>query len=93
MLVSIQRNKVSYDKNNKTFTVSGKDVRFAYSYTLVNNETDNKKDFSFKESTGSEWDPNTIWVYESEDGFILNVKNDDVTPEHAEKYLQAKLRN
>ena len=49
--------------------------------------------FDFKESTGSEWDPATIWVYESKEGYKFLLLNDDVTQENIDSYLTAKLRN
>ena len=87
--ISIQKNKVTY--YNGTFTVSGKNVKFATKYSLLNEDTGKSVVFELVESTGSEWDPYTMWVYESED-FQLFVLNDDVTPQHAENYLNHKLK-
>ena len=83
--------KVKYNKENKTFIVSGKLVKFDTSYELFNSETNQAVKFELSHSTGSEWDPKTIWVYKSTNGFILNVGNDEVTPKHAEHYLNHKL--
>lgn len=85
---------VNYNKKTKTFTVSGKQVIFASSYKLLNEKTNNSVTMELVGSNGSEWDPNTIWKYTSSDGnYTLNVLNDDVTKEHADNYLRAKLKN
>ena len=43
-------------------------------------------------STGSEWDKDTKWIYESEDGYKLEVGNEDVTPQDKINYMNAKMR-
>ena len=92
-VINIQQAGVKYTAAEKLFVCSGKQTKFDTSYRLVNFETEKNKVFSFDHSTGSEWDPKTIWVYKSEDGYTLHILNDDVTPQHAEAYLQHKLRN
>lgn len=89
--ISIQKNNVKYSKG--LFIVSGKSVKFDTSYSLKNEKTGKSVKFEFKESTGSEWDSNTIWIYKSSNGILLHLLNDDMTPQHAENYLRAKLRN
>ena len=93
--ISIQKHNVSY--YNGVFTVSGKNVKFDTSYSLKNEETGNEIKFEFKESTGSEWDTNTIWIYESVDydkdiNLTLHLLNDDVTERNMNDYLESKLR-
>lgn len=93
MEISIQKLGVTFDKQRNVFYVSGKKVPFATSYSLKNEITGNSVEFNFTHSTGSEWDKNTLWVYENSDGDLkLHVGNDDVTPQHAENYLRAKTR-
>ena len=92
MKINIKHPTLEYDKGTKTFTTSGKLILFATSHTIVNTKTKNEVKFDFVESTGSEWDPKTLWIYKSDCGYTLRIKNDDVTPQHAENYLQAKLR-
>lgn len=90
MEIGIRKNKVAYHKVDKTFTVSGKSVQFGTEHSLLNEKTGVSKEFKLSHSTGSEWDPNTVWVYKSEDGFLLKVSNEDVTEVHARNYLKAK---
>ena len=92
MNISIQKDQISYNASNKTFSVSGKRVKFGTTYTLINDLTGNTMDFNLSHSTGSEWEPGTKWVYKNENGYTLEVGNDDVTPKHAENYLRAKTR-
>lgn len=94
MNISIQKQQITYNSKDKVFTVSGKNVRFSTEYSITNDDTRKTVEFEFTHSTGSEWDPNTIWVYNSKcEQFKLHVLNDDVTPQHAAKYLKAKLKN
>ena len=90
MQIGIQKNKVNYLKEKNTFIVSGKGVQFGTEHSILNEKTGVSKTFKFSHSTGSEWDPNTVWVYKSEEGLVLHVTNDDVTPEQARNYLKAK---
>jgi hypothetical protein len=90
--IYIQKNKVKFDKPSKTFSVKGKGIPFGTRYELVNQKTDNFSIFNFVESTGSEWDPNTIWKYENSDGFSLHVGNEYVNKMHKDAYLMGKLR-
>ena len=92
MTISIQKNNVTYLSEAKTFLVAGTEVKFGTTHILENEKTGNEKTFEFKESTGSEWDKFTVWIYESKDGFQLHISNNDTTPEHAEAYLKAKTR-
>jgi len=93
MKIYIQTNKVSYDNTNKTFFVKGSGIPFATKHELINEKTGHFSMFELEGSNGSEWYPNTLWKYTNENGYILNIGNDDVTPKHAENYLRAKLRN
>lgn len=92
VILSIQKNNLKYANN--TFTGSSKGIPFATTYEVKNDKTEIKVEFLFSHSTGSEWDPKTIWVYKSKCGeYELHMLNDDVTPETAENYLTAKLNN
>lgn len=90
MSLIINSDKYKYDARTKTFSVDGRKVSFATQYTLKNLKTGTTMDFALDHSTGSEWDPYTIWVYTNGD-FKLHVGNQDVTPAHAASYLKAKL--
>lgn len=92
-LINIQQAGVKYTAAEKLFVCSGKQTKFDTSYKLENSETKKNKVFQLSHSTGSEWDPKTIWVYKSEDGYTLHILNDDVTQAHADAYLQHKLGN
>lgn len=74
------------------FYISGKEVKFATTYKLINPKTGNHRIFCFDHSTGSEWEKDTIWVYKSKDGIILNLLNDDMTEDRKEHYLKHKLK-
>ena len=89
---NITTDQCNYIKESKTFIAAGKKIQFDTSFTITNPKTKGEMKFDFKESTGSEWDPKTLWVYKSEDGFTLNLTNEDVTPAHEQAYLEAKLR-
>jgi len=91
--ISIQLSKVKYDSSTKTFSVKGSGITFGTVHELHNTRTNESKQFNLSHSTGSEWDKNTKWIYESVDGFILEVGNDDVTKTQQYNYLNAKLRN
>ena len=90
--ITLIQGNFSFDKKSNTIRISGKKVPFQTSYKITNPQTGNSVVVEFKESTGSEWDPATLWIYEG-NGITLEVINDDVTPAHKESYLRAKLRN
>lgn len=93
MKISIQKDNVSYLPKSKTFIVAGTDVKFGTSHILKNEKTGKEIEFTFKESTGSEWDKWTVWIYESLcSKYHLHVSNNDTTPAHADAYLKAKLK-
>ena len=92
--ISIQNQKLIY--NSKTKSFHGIDINFKFdtSYLIVNNKSNIEKKFEFTHSTGSEFDPNTNWVYESKDGYKFIVSQDaELTKKRAEYYLNHKLRN
>jgi hypothetical protein len=73
--------------------VSEKDAMFDTEYQVVSNVTGAFKKFKFTESTGSEFDPKTQWIYKSDEGYELRICNDaETTRKQAEAYLKAKLR-
>jgi len=91
--IKIYKSNVDYDKSTKTFSVSGNEVpQFGTKHILENEKTGNVAEFDFSHSTGSEWDVDTKWIYKSLSGFLLEIGNEDVTPQHAQNYLNAKLR-
>lgn len=92
--ISFQKNKVKYNVTSKSFFVKGSEVSFATTYNLLNERSGESRKFNFEYSTGSEWKVDTIWMYKSECGnYWLGVGNEEVTEEHANNYLRAKLQN
>jgi len=86
------RHKFSND--TKTISISEKDVTFDTAYTVMNPKTGNSKRFDFTHSTGSEFDPNTKWIYKADNGVTLEVCNDAVITEiRAKEYLKHKLKH
>jgi hypothetical protein len=74
--------------------LSEKGIPFDTTYEILNPATEVSKKFEFKNSTGSEWEADTKWIYKSEDGITLEVCNDPhLVKERAAAYLAAKLRN
>lgn len=85
--------KKDYDKESKTFTISEVGVQFSMNYTLINPTTGGKKEFELSHSTGSEFDPDTEWIYESKDGFTLKIVQDyKITKEREAHYTYHKMR-
>ena len=83
--------KHTYNPVTKSFNVSEKDVPFATTYELVNPKTGNSVVFEFHHSTGTEFDPKTVWVYTGKNGLTLHVHNDaQMTRISAERYLEHK---
>jgi hypothetical protein len=82
-----------YDSQSKTFNISEKDTKFDTEYFIRNAKTGGEVKFTFSHSTGSEFDPNTKWIYFSLDKQItLIVSNDPyITCIRARNYLNAKL--
>ena len=90
--IVFNKEKHKFSKENNLFTISEKDVTFDTKYSMKNPKTGNSKLFEFKESTGCEFDPNTKWIYKSEDGITLEVCNDPAITKLREKsYLNHKL--
>ena len=87
----------TYNKGAKTFTIceklKGKILPFGTEYKLISPETRNEKVFTFSSQTGSEWDPNTKYIYKSDD-ITLEICQDKATTEARGKaYLEHKLKN
>ena len=92
-MTHISTEKTKFVLKANTFHISGKEVTFATTYKLVNPATNGSMEFDLSHSTGSDWDPKTVWVYKSKcEKYELHVGNDDVTPQHAQRYLDAKTR-
>ena len=91
-MVQIDLKKIPWSYKEKTIVISEKDVMFSVDYRVLS-PTGNTKDFKFNHSTGGEFDPNTKWIYKSEDGLELAVCNDaNMVKVAADAYLKAKLR-
>lgn len=79
---------------DNSIIISERDVPFATSYDVKSSRTGEVRTFEFAHSTGPEFEPDTKWVYESEDGIVLEVANDPkMTKAAGEAYLRAKTRN
>jgi len=84
----------AYKAATKTFSMSEKGIPFGTSYELHNPDTGGKIEVEFSHSTGSEWDPKTIYVWKSKDKeYTLELHNDkEITEQRAAAYLAAKTR-
>lgn len=82
-----------FKKEEKTFYVNGDDVRFDTSYLLMNPKTNGSMKFDFVESTGSEWNPSTKWIYANKAGFQLIVSNEPqhILTDRANRYIESKI--
>lgn len=82
-----------YDPKTRTFTVSERFVPFDTSYLVFNPKTGASRRFDFVRSTGSEWDPNTRWIYQSKCGLTLEITGDAaIRKAAADSYLEHKFR-
>lgn len=80
---------------NNTFYVNEKDTpAFTTAYNVVNPKTGKSAEFNLSHSTGSEWDPKTIWIYKNKDlGLELHVSQDpNITKKRANNYLNHKTK-
>jgi hypothetical protein len=78
----------------QTFFMNERHVSFATQYEVVNPKTGCSERFDLKESTGSEWDPSTQWIYQSARGLRLVVSGcPEIRQRAANAYLEAKLRH
>ena len=60
----------------------------------MNIETQGRLEFEFKYSTGSEWDADTLWIYENNStGYNLVLTNGLDVDVRSERYLKHKLQN
>lgn len=91
--ISIQKSKITFNKEENQFLGCDKNFPFATSYELVNDKTGKSMTFEFKYSTGAEFDPNTKWVYTNEEkGFSFVVSQDaELTMRRAADYAQYKM--
>lgn len=80
---------------NNTFFVNERDTRFDTSYDVYNPESGKYVTFDLSHSTGSEWDPKTIWIYKNKKlNLELHISQDpDITNIRANNYLNHKLKN
>ena len=91
--ITFDSKKHVYHKLQKLFSMSERDVTFDTSYEIVNPKTGNSVVFNFTHSTGPEFDPETKYIYKSDDGLTLEVVNDKhITKVRAQMYLEAKTR-
>lgn len=92
--------KIIFDKKkmlfkNKTFFVNERDTTFDTSYDVFNPLTGKSVTFNLSHSTGSEWDPETVWIYKNKDlNLELHISQDpNITNIRANNYLKHKLKN
>lgn len=86
----IDLNKIAWSFEDKVITISEKDVPFATEYN-VRSPKGGEKVFTFTNSTGPEFAPDTKWIYESDDKLQLAVCNDTkMVKVAAAAYLKAK---
>ena len=92
-IININTIPYKYDDLASTIHISERNVPFDTGYEVFNSKTGNRVQFKFTHSTGPEFDPNTKWVYESDNGIKLMVHNDKaITELNAQTYLAGKLR-
>ena len=91
-MVQIDLKKIDWSFKNGVITISERDVRFATEYNVISPKGGNKV-FKFTHSTGPEFDKNTKWIYQNENGIQLAVCNDPILVKKAvQEYLTDKLR-
>jgi hypothetical protein len=84
---------LTYVKEDNTFYGTEREIPFDTSYKVTNLKTGRSEQFDFVQSTGSEWDPKTRWIYKSPSGISLVISNDEeITALRADAYLKAKLQ-
>lgn len=87
-------NPLKFNKANNTFYGTERDIQFDTSYEVKNTVSGQSEIFDFVESTGSEWDPKTQWIYKNKTGLSLIISNDErITKIREQQYLRAKLGN
>lgn len=91
--VKLSNIEFKYSKEDKTFYISETQVPFDTTYILKSPTTNNEVEFTFTHSTGPEFDPDTRWIYKSDNGLKLEVCNHKLlTQLNASIYLEGKLR-
>lgn len=89
----IDATKAVYDTRTSVFHFSEKDtVQFDTEYIVRNPRTGGEMSFEFSHSTGPEFEPDTVWVYKSDNHIKLVIHNDAAMARHCgDLYLKAKL--
>lgn len=92
--IIFNKEKHSYNRENREFLISEKDVPFDTSYEIINPKTNKGEQFVFSHSTGPEFAPDTKWIYKDKSNTItLAVCNDpEMVKIAAANYLAAKMR-
>ena len=92
MATLINLANIRYTVRNGIIYVSEVHTKFDTKYDVVSPKTGVTKTFNFECSTGTEFDPNTEWIYKSAEGYKLHVCNDaNITKLRADSYLKHKL--
>lgn len=91
--IVFDRKCMVFEKN--TFVINERDTTFDTSYDVYNPPTGKYVTFQFSHSTGSEWDPNTIWVYKNTSHNLeLHITQDKtITEMRSNNYLKHKLKS
>lgn len=93
-MTDIYLKNIPWSFKNGIIIISESSVPFATEYNVISPNTGVGKLFKFTHSTGPEFDPNTQWLYKSDDNIQLAVCNDtQMVIKAAENYLRAKLQN
>lgn len=83
---------IPYTVRNGIIYVSETHIPFDSAYNVISPKTGRTKTFRFECSTGPEFDPNTEWVYKSDEGYKLHICNDaTLTKLRVSAYLKHKL--
>tara|TARA_B100001094_G_C17416058_1_gene432433 strand:+ start:66 stop:350 length:285 start_codon:yes stop_codon:yes gene_type:complete len=90
--IEFNKDHCKWTESLKLISISETLVKFDTSYRLWNPLTRTGKVFEFSHATGPEFNPDTRWIYKSDDGFTLEIINDvELTSKRSKEYLNAKL--
>ena len=89
--IEFNQETCKYTESLKLISISEKNVKFGTVYRIWNPLTNFGKVFNFSHSTGPEFAADTKFIYKSDDGFTLEVLNDEeLTKKRSNMYLESK---
>ena len=91
--ILLTEHKYNYDKDTKTFTISERGIPFSMNYKVINPNTGGSRSFELSHSTGSEYDPDTIWIYKSGEFTLEIVQDKFLTKIRSDNYLRHKTKD